>query len=698
MLEVEGGLERSAFALRWKEDIESRKENRVHVQQTQCEAQSTMTDGSRKISLKPRFSDTPTKQAPTSGPVTQHSIKEFKHKVMTMYKNHRLTTKPNHSKNDINMLKTLREDREITVKKSDKCKGLVIMARNEYVEKAESIVQDYEKVVSNPTSSLDKSTATLIHDTMHDKFPESFIDAIKPAESRTAELYGLPKTHKPGIPLRPIVSACGDPLDKLSWVLERIITQLLIFVPAHLKNTYDYLARLKDTFPNYSFPPGTIVFTVDVNNLYGNIPTAEAIESTIRMIQRHKTKINLFEFSIDDIKVLLEHCLNNNFVRFGTRTYRQRLGIAMGNRIAPPLAILFMDAVESMILSVNRLQPVMYLRYIDDILGIWTHGPEELNDYFEFLNSFHPALKFKIERSDRTPKHQIPFLDTLLTVDPSGTFMTELYVKPMAAPIIIHYLSAHPMQTKRAVIHSQTLRALRLGSNVQAKNRGMQKIKSLFLSNGYPERFITNIQAKTKREKPNSNTKQPKTTYITLPYIDDHLSRKVNNAARKSDLKIKIAWKGGKTLASTLVRSALEQPPCPRGNRKSCHTCDAGAVGKCHLKNVVYQITCHLCSAIYIGETRRRVRTRFMEHLGDARNKRFGTHLGDHVKDKHPDATITNDMFKIKLLHTHIKDAAQLKIIESLEIRNRKPAINKNSASWRLIAPIQVQYSAMTTH
>ena len=45
--------------------------------------------------------------------------------------------------------------------------------------------------------------------------------------------------------MRPIVSACGDPIDKLSWFLERIITQLLIFVPAHLKNTYDFLDRLK---------------------------------------------------------------------------------------------------------------------------------------------------------------------------------------------------------------------------------------------------------------------------------------------------------------------------------------------------------------------------------------------------------------------------------------------------------------------
>ena len=339
----------------------------------------------------------------------------------------------------------------------------------------------------------------------------------------------------------------------------------------------------------------------------------------------------------------------------------------------------------------------MYLRYIDDILGIWTHGPEELDDYFEFLNSFHPALKFSIDRSDKTPGHQIPFLDTLLTVDPAGGFTTELYIKPMAAPIIIHYMSAHPMQMKRAVIHSQTLRAVRLGSNTAAKSRGLQKIKNLFLSNGYPEKLITNIQSKTKHKKQQTRLKQS-TTYITLPYIDDQLSRKINSVAQKSDLNIKIAWKGGRTLANTLVRSALEQPPCPRGNRKTCHTCDAGISGKCHLKNVVYEITCTLCAAIYIGETRRRVRTRYMEHLGDARHKRSGTHLGDHVKDTHPDVNITNQSFKIKLLHTHIKDAAQMKILESLEIRNRRPAINKNSASWKLIAPMQVKYSTMTNH
>ena len=39
----------------------------------------------------------------------------------------------------------------------------------------------------------------------------------------------------------------------------------------------------------------------------------------------------------------------------------------------------------------------------------------------------------------------IPFLDTLITVSPTGQYETKLYFKPMASPIIIHFTSAQPM-------------------------------------------------------------------------------------------------------------------------------------------------------------------------------------------------------------------------------------------------------------
>ena len=198
---------------------------------------------------------------------------------------------------------------------------------------------------------------------------EKIIKNIIPNSSRTAELYGLPKNHKIDVPLRPIVSACGDPLDKLAWFLVMIITQLLPFIPAHLKNTEQFLSTLKDRYPD-SLPPGTIIFTMDVQNLYGNIPTDEAISEVCSMIQSHEDKIDLFGLSLDRLKLLLEHCLKNNYVRFGDNFYRQTKGIAMGSRVAPPLAITFMHAIESLILSSPGSQPSIYLRYIDDVFGV----------------------------------------------------------------------------------------------------------------------------------------------------------------------------------------------------------------------------------------------------------------------------------------------------------------------------------------
>ena len=50
----------------------------------------------------------------------------------------------------------------------------------------------------------------------------------------------------------------------------------------------------------------------------------------------------------------------------------------MGSRVAPPLAIVFMNAIESLLLTAptSQHQPITYIRYIDDVLGIWTLDPK----------------------------------------------------------------------------------------------------------------------------------------------------------------------------------------------------------------------------------------------------------------------------------------------------------------------------------
>ena len=187
-----------------------------------------------------------------------------------------------------------------------------------------------------------------------------------------------------------------------------MVTQLLPFVPAHLRNTTEFLEKLSEQFPA-GFERGTILFSVDVVNLYGSIPTHEAIDATIRLLNHHKECIGAFGLDVNSIRVLLDHCLANNFVRFGQAYFRQTEGIAVGSRIAPPLAIVFMHTLESLFLAAPRLQPSLYLRYVDDVFGVWPHGKASLLEYFFFLNTIHPSIKFMIEHTGDTG--ELAFLD-----------------------------------------------------------------------------------------------------------------------------------------------------------------------------------------------------------------------------------------------------------------------------------------------
>ena len=68
-------------------------------------------------------------------------------------------------------------------------------------------------------------------------------------------LYTLIKTHKltdsdrhlmdpSTYKVRPIISACGGPADKVSWLLSKILSPLLSLVPVHIANVYEALTRL----------------------------------------------------------------------------------------------------------------------------------------------------------------------------------------------------------------------------------------------------------------------------------------------------------------------------------------------------------------------------------------------------------------------------------------------------------------------
>ena len=71
---------------------------------------------------------------------------------------------------------------------------------------------------------------------------------------------------------------------------------------------------------------------------------------------------------------LAHQVLTKNYFQFNGQLYIQKQGTAMGTKMAPNYAIIFMHYLETNILSQSTSKPTTWLRFIDDIFMIWSHG------------------------------------------------------------------------------------------------------------------------------------------------------------------------------------------------------------------------------------------------------------------------------------------------------------------------------------
>ena len=79
--------------------------------------------------------------------------------------------------------------------------------------------------------------------------------------------------------------------------------------------------------------------------------------------------------------------MNSSYFKFDDAVYKQRHGVAMGNHLAPPFAIVFKDKLERKMLITAQKAPEFFDRYVDDCLMAWTHGEEELLEFMTHIDS-----------------------------------------------------------------------------------------------------------------------------------------------------------------------------------------------------------------------------------------------------------------------------------------------------------------------
>ncbi|CAF1399640.1 unnamed protein product, partial [Didymodactylos carnosus] len=146
-------------------------------------------------------------------------------------------------------LKNLAKDKSIVITKPDKGRGIVIMDRNEYLTKMNSILSDvrtFKEIKQDPTIEKEDQLTRKLLQLKNDNFitVEEYKN-IRPTGSQPGRIYGLPKIHKVGNPLRPIVSAINTYNYKLSLMLANKLEHLRKSVTLIL-DTFSFVKQLHE--------------------------------------------------------------------------------------------------------------------------------------------------------------------------------------------------------------------------------------------------------------------------------------------------------------------------------------------------------------------------------------------------------------------------------------------------------------------
>ena len=81
---------------------------------------------------------------------------------------------------------------------------------------------------------------------------------------------------------------------------------------------------------------------------------------------------------------------------FNCKTYLQIKSCSIGTICAPSYANIFMDHLErSFLYPFIKTFLLIYFRFIDNLIFIWTDSKTDLENYFNELNTKDTSIKFK---------------------------------------------------------------------------------------------------------------------------------------------------------------------------------------------------------------------------------------------------------------------------------------------------------------
>jgi hypothetical protein len=380
---------------------------------------------------------------------------------------------------------------KVIVQKTDKSKVFHIGNSDDYQKKSEEYMiktRAYQCLGTNdPLKHLIERTNKYLLELRLIKWitqKQYELLSINPTEVELAHLYYLPKAHKPGTPLRPIISGLRHPTIKISKFLDDLLRPLFnkMARPTTVDSGFELVKRLNQ-WSVRGLRKETLFCTIDVVDLYTMIPQVEGVLSLKKMCDHLNLK-QIDGLRIETIIRLSRFVMQNNYFSYNGQYYHQIRGGAMGSPLTMTIANCYMFFFERNIQKQINNSGGLYLRYIDDLFIIINWPERHLRKQVEKWDQIDENIKLKAHIGSSTN-----FLD--LSMDnQEGQLVTKVYHKPSYEPYYLPFNSIHPLHMKKNIPFAMLLRALRYCSSFQLYLNERESLRMSLLLNKYPNDLI----------------------------------------------------------------------------------------------------------------------------------------------------------------------------------------------------------------
>ena len=279
---------------------------------------------------------------------------------------------PTPPKSMLTAIGQLKKRDDIVITRPDKGSGVLILDKTEYVSLLkESSISDGTKFIPislerpkergrplkhyHPLLKKEKELSSIAKTIL----PQPIADSLIQKGSRLAYLYGLPKTNKTKLEVRPILSATGIYNYKLAKWLDEKLNPLSVNDQTIINDIFSFA----DDLQGMKIDKQDILVSYDVSSFFTNVP----VDETIKILAEKAFKDDWFykEYGLNITKTnlieLLEIATINQLFQLEGNLYEQVDGVAMGSPLGPLMAKEFMCHIEEKLKNQNKM-PAFYKR------------------------------------------------------------------------------------------------------------------------------------------------------------------------------------------------------------------------------------------------------------------------------------------------------------------------------------------------